>query len=568
MAFFFFLWAAGISFRLVQVQVFDHSDLKAQVLRQNQNKDAILPVRGTIYDRNWKILARSLPAPSVFLYPFEDESFSSQMEKIYKLKGILNLSSKEIRRIKTRIEKGDPFIWIKRKIDNQQTERVKNLRLPGIFLKMENKRYYPHEKLAAHVLGGVSVDDEGLSGIEWQYNSKLRGKKGERLILRDARKREYNFEILKEPEPGKDIILAIDETIQFIAEKELKRNVLQHGASWGSVIIALPSSGEILALANYPTYDPNRYPPSQLEAGRNRAIHYNFEPGSTFKIVTALAALEANRVQLNDTFECGEGVISLAGKTIRDHKKFGQLTFPEIIQYSSNVGAIQIGQLVGERFFFERIKAYGFGERTGIDLPGEEKGIFRKLRDWSKISLASLSFGQEISVTAIQLLQTMNIIANKGLITNPKIVKKILLSKNEARERSSRHRRVLSKKAASAMIKILERAVKEGTGTTAQIKGYGIAGKTGTAQKFDPTINVYSSKLHTSSFVGFAPVDKPAFSMIVVIDEPKDKYYGGEVAAPLFRKIAQHLFLYLRIPPQKEESQTLITAKLRREGIR
>jgi len=256
----------------------------------------------------------------------------------------------------------------------------------------------------------------------------------------------------------------------------------------------------------------------------------------------------------------------LVGKTIRDHEKFGQLTFTEVIQYSSNVGAIQIGQLVGERFFFERIKAYGFGERTRIDLPGEEKGIFRKLSDWSKISLASLSFGQEISVTAIQLLQAVNIIANRGLITNPKIVKKILLSKNEARERPSHHKRVLAKETTSNMIKILERVVEEGTGTTAHIEGYRIAGKTGTAQKFDPKINAYSLTLHTSSFVGFAPVEKPAFTMIVVIDEPKDKYYGGEVAAPLFRKIAQRLFLYLRIPPQKEKSKVLLTARLRGES--
>jgi cell division protein FtsI (penicillin-binding protein 3) len=318
-------------------------------------------------------------------------------------------------------------------------------------------------------------------------------------------------------------------------------------------------------MANYPTYDPNKYPPFSLESARNRAIHYNFEPGSTFKIVTALAALEANQIALNETFDCGEGIIHLAGKTIRDHKKFGWLTFPEIIQYSSNVGAIKIGQLVGENFFFKKIKAYGFGERTGIDLPGEEKGIFRKLSDWSRISLASLSFGQEISVTAVQLLQTMNIIANRGLITNPKMVKKILLSKNEARERPSLHKRVLSKKAASAMIEILERVVKDGTGTMARINGFRIAGKTGTAQKFDPKINAYSSVLHTSSFVGFAPVDKPAFSMIVVIDEPQGAYLGGEVAAPLFRQIAQRLFLYLRIPPQKEGSQSLITARLRRE---
>ncbi len=565
LAFFFFLWAAGLTFRLIQIQVVDHPRLKAQVLHQNQNKDTILPVRGTIYDRKGKIFARSLPAPSVFLYPFEDETPAAQMEKINKLKGILNLSYQEIQRIKARIKKGDLFIWIKRKIDQQQAERVKNLRLPGIFLKLENKRYYPQKNLAAHVLGGVSIDDEGLGGVEWQYNSRLRGKRGERLILRDAKKREYNFEILKEPEPGKDLVLAVDETIQYIVEKELKKVVLQHRASWGTVIVAVPSTGEILAMANYPTYDPNKYPPSWPESARNRAIHYNFEPGSTFKIVTAMAALEANRIALNDTFDCGEGVIHLAGKTIRDHKKFGRLTFPEVIQHSSNVGAIKIGQLVGESFFFEKIKAYGFGERTGIDLPGEEKGIFRKLSDWSRISLASLSFGQEISVTAVQLLQTMNIIANRGLITTPKIVKKILLSENEVRERPSHHKRVLSKKAASTMIEILERVVEHGTGTMARINGYRIAGKTGTAQKFDKKINAYSSVLHTSSFVGFAPVEKPAFAMIVVIDEPQGAYMGGEIAAPLFRQIAERLFLYLHIPPQKEGSRSMITARLRRE---
>lgn len=567
LSFFFLIWTAGLALRLIKFQVIDHARLKAEVLDQNQNITTILPKRGTIFDRNGKILARSLPAPSVFLCPFEDESIESQFEKIYKLKRILDLSSNEIQKIKARIEKKASFIWIKRKIDPGQAEQIEKLRLPGIFFKTENRRFYPQGNLAAHILGGVSIDEDGLSGIEYQHRSRLRGKEGIYHISRDAKKRNYRFEILIQPVPGKDLILAIDETIQYIAEKELKKAVLRYSASWGIVIVAHPSTGEILAMANYPNYDPNEYPPTPLELGRNKAIHYNFEPGSTFKIATALAALEANRVSLNDTFHCGEGVIHLAGKTIHDHKKFALLSFPEIIQYSSNVGAIQIGQRVGQKSFYQTIKALGFGQKTGIDLPAEEKGIFRDLNQWSKLSLASISFGQEISVTAIQLLQTINIIANRGLITTPKIVKKILISSDEIRERPSHFKRVLSKESTSALIGILEKVVEQGTGTSAQIKGYKIAGKTGTAQKFDPMIGAYSPTLHTSSFVGFVPVDKPAFSMVVVIDEPKGQYYGGEIAAPLFQKIAQRLLLYLSIPPQKETAK-LVTARLNTESIR
>jgi len=562
MAFFIILWMAGLSLRLIKIQVIDHIQLKATVLQQNHNIGTILPKRGTIYDRGGQILARSLPAPSIFFSPFENESLQNQLNKIIKLKEVLNLSPKEIQRIKARIEKKDRFIWIKRKVTPQQAKKIKSLRLPGIFLKEENKRFYPQGKLAAHVLGGVGIDEDGQSGIEWKYNTKLRGKEGKHLILLDAKKREYRFETIKEPEAGKDLILTIDETIQYIAEKELEIAVLKHKASWGTVIIAQPDTGEIMAMANYPSYNPNNYPPSPLELDRNKAIHYNFEPGSTFKIVTASAALESKRVSLDDTFDCGQGVIYFAGRTISDHHKFSLLSFPEIIRYSSNVGAIRIGQNVGERFFYQTIKNFGFGDKTGIDLPAEEIGIFRALNNWSKISLASLSIGQEISVTAIQLLQSISLIANKGLLTNPKIVKKILISPYEARERPAHYRRVLSKTTAEIMIKMLESVVQEGTGKKAQIKGYKIAGKTGTAQKFDSSIGAYSSTRHTASFVGFVPVDKPVFSMVVVIDEPKGKYYGGDVASPLFCKIAQRLLLYLRIPPQKDSPKPLITAKL------
>ena len=568
MSFFFIVWLVVLSLRLFQIQVLDHAQLKKKVFEQNRNRDIILPKRGTIYDRKGKILAQSLPSPSFFYTSFEDEPSPTQMERISRLKEVLNLSSEELERIKIRIEKKEHFIWIKRKVSPEQAEEVKSLRIPGVFLKEENKRFYPQGRLSAHVLGGVGTDEDGLAGLEHKYDIRLKGKKGECLILRDAKKREYSVETLREPVPGNDIILTLDETVQYIAERELERAILETQASWGTVIISEPSTGEILAMASYPTYDPNHYPPSHPDLEVNRAVRYNFEPGSTFKIVTASAALEAQCVQVDDIFDCGDGAITVAGQVIKDHKKFSLLSFPQVIQHSSNVGAIRIGLRIPKNDFHQTIKSFGFGERTKIDLPGEEMGIFRAPKDWTEISQASLSFGHEISVTAIQLLQAMNIIANRGVMVTPKIVKKILTSPDEERVRPSHYKRVLSEVTASTMAQVLELVTLGGTGKTARIEGYRIAGKTGTAQKFDPEINAYSSTLHTASFVGFVPIDEPAFSMIIVLDNPKGKYYGGEIAAPVFRRIAEQLLIYLRIPPQEDTAKPLLFAHLWREDQR
>ena len=558
LGFFFMIWLVGLTIRLIQLQVFEHPRLKTEVLEQNQNRNTIHPKRGTIYDCMGDILARSLPIQSVFFSPFKGEPSHLQIEKIKKLKKILDLSENELQSIYKRIEKNSSFIWLKRKIDPAKEEKVKELSLSGVYFLEENKRFYPHGKLAAHLLGRVNIDDVGASGVEYKYNSVLEGKKGEHLILRDAKKREYRFETLKEPEAGKDLILTIDETIQYYAEKELERAMRKTEASWGTVIISQPATGEILAMANYPTCDLNNPPPMPLELDRNKAIHHNFEPGSTFKIVTASAALEARKVNLTDSFDCSKGFIRVAGKTIRDHELFGVLSFPEIIIHSSNVGTIQFGQSIGEEIFFETIKAFGFGKKTGIDLPAEEKGIFGPLDNWTQISAASLSIGYEISVTATQLLQAINVVANKGFIISPRVVKKILSSADEAMEKPYRRKRILSEKTALILTSILQNAVRRGTGITARINGYKVAGKTGTAQKFDPSIGGYSSTAHTSSFAGFVPADNPAISIVVVIDEPKGPYTGGEVAAPLFRDIATLVLRYLRIPKQDEHLNTII----------
>jgi cell division protein FtsI (penicillin-binding protein 3) len=561
LGFFFMLWLVALVSRLIQLQVFEHPRLKTEVLEQNQNRNTIHPKRGTIFDCTGNILARSLPVQSVFFSPFKGEPYRLQLEKIAKLKKVLNLSENELQKIYKRIQKNASFIWVKRKIGPQKEEEVKKLSLGGIYFMEENKRFYPHGKLAAHLLGRVNIDDIGASGIEYKYNSVLAGKEGEHLILRDAKKREYQFETLREPEAGKDLILTIDETIQYYAEKELERVMRKTEASWGTVIISQPATGEILAMANYPTADLNNPPPKPLTLDRNKAIHHNFEPGSTFKIVTASAALEAGKVNLTDSFDCSKGFIRVAGKTIRDHELFGVLSFPEVIIHSSNVGTIQFGQSIGEEIFFDTIKAFGFGQKTGIDLPAEEKGIFRPLDSWTQISTSSLSIGYEISVTATQLLQAINAIANKGFIISPKVVKKILSSADEITEKPYRRRRLISEKTASILSSILQNSVQRGTGFTARIKGYKVAGKTGTAQKFDSTIGGYSSTVHISSFAGFVPADNPALSMIVVIDEPKGPYTGGEVAAPLFREIASLVLRYLRIPKQEDRLHTVIAER-------
>lgn len=568
LTFFLVIWACGLGLRLIQLQIIEHATLKAQVTEQNHNTVKVIPERGTIFDRKGNILARSLPRKSVFYTPFEEEPYLSQCQTIDKLKGVLDLSDRELWIIKNRIKKNAPFIWVKRKIYPEEEEKVKSLHLGGIHLLEENKRFYAQGKLAAYLLGRVDIDDIGASGVEKEYNSILEGKIGKRLMLMDAKRRDYRMETVEEPEPGRDLILTIDETIQYIAEKELERAVQESEANWGTVVIGEPITGEILAMANYPSCNLNSPPKGPSLLDRNAAIHHLFEPGSTFKIITASGALETKSIPLDESFDCSKGAIFVAGKTIRDYHRFGILSFPEVIIHSSNVGTVQIGQRTGEDTIYKTIKAFGFGQRTGIDLPAEERGIFRPLDRWTKISVSSLSIGYEVSVTAIQMLQAINTVANRGITITPRVVKKILISPDEIKEKPIRSKRVISEETALTLTSILQNVILEGTGKAAQIKGYNAAGKTGTAQKYDNSKGGYSSSSHVASFVGFAPVENPALSIVVVIDEPKGQYYGGQVAAPVFREISSQVLRYLRIPRQKTFTEAIIAAKPSKQATR
>ncbi len=567
------LWFVLVAARLVQLQVFKHRELKSEAIEQNRYIRDVWPTRGTITDRHGKLLARSLPFPSLFLAPEANESRESLSRKIKQVQQIIPLSAKEIQRVKNRVENGDRFIWIKRKIPWEYLEKLKQAEIPGVFLQTETKRFYPYGSYLAHVLGAVDIDDQGLGGIEYKYNQLLQGKKGRVLVRRDALRRKYDLEVLEPAIPGNDLVLTIDSTIQYIAERELERAVDENQASWGTVIVSHPPTGEILAMASYPDYDPNYYPPADPSAQINRAIQENFEPGSAFKIITAAAALESGKVNLRRIYDCSAGYVSIGGLAIRDHKRFNLLTFPEVFIHSSNVGTIQVAMELGEYYFFEMIRKFRFGEKTGIDLPGEEAGILRPPSSWTVHTLPHISVGYEISVTAVQLLQALNVLANRGDLVPPRVVRAINGPDGNKPASTPPSCRVLAAETAAYMIDaIFSKVVEEGTGTAARVLGFPAAGKTGTAQKFDPVTKSYSSSRHRAVFLGFIPVDNPRISIIVVIDEPKaGKYYGGDVAAPVFREIASRVLLYLRELPRVRAGKWVVAshqAQITREDNR
>ncbi|MBD3414714.1 MAG: hypothetical protein GF421_09830 [Candidatus Aminicenantes bacterium] len=561
MVFLSLIWSTLVVLRLVQIQVIQHKDFKQQVQRQNQNKDDILPKRGTIFDRNGNRLACSIPRATVVYSTVEDEPLDVQFRRINQLKRILGISSKKVRSIKSQIREDDPHIVLKRKIEPEKEALLNDLSLKGVHMREESKRFYPHNDLASHVIGRVDFYEKGINGVELKFNSLLRGEKGVMLNYRDARRKEYSFQVLKPAQPGNDLVLSIDETVQYIASKNLEKAVQKARAAWGTIIVSHPRSGEILAMSSCPESDLNQKLTDLRLLNMNKAIHHMFDPGSTFKIITFTAAIDSHRIPYSQTFDCSKGYIRVVNKTFHDHHKFEQLSFPEVIIHSSNVGTIKISQQVGEELLYEKIKSFGFGEKTGIELPAEQSGIAHPIRNWSRLSLASLSIGYEISVTALQLLSSLNIIANQGAQIPFTILKKSSRTSLKPDEEENIPRQVISKSTALQIKDMLKRVVTEGTGQTAQVKGYQAAGKTGTAQKIDPQTGGYTSRAHTSVFMGFVPADDPVISIIVVVDDPKGLYYGSQVAAPVFKETALKVLRYLGIPPDDEPEKPIIAAQ-------
>lgn len=568
LSFVFIAWSAALAFRLFQLQVQGHAGAKAAVLSQNQRTRTIEPERGNITDRNGQILACSLPAVSVFISPVENETPAEERRKVAALGSALGLEEKVASMILNRLRNQETFTYVKHKISREEAAPVMAMNLPGVGFEPVTKRHYPLRFSAAHVLGGVNLFENSRGGVENYYHALLKGEEGEQIVYKDNRSRNYQIRVIRPPVPGRDLVLTIDATIQYIVEKELTKAVVDHSAAWGTVIVMDPFSGEILALANHPDYDVNEFP-GPRNAWLNRAVQLSYEPGSTFKIVTAAAARERGVVGYSEVFDCSAGAITLGGLTIRDHVRMGLLTFPKVLIESSNVGTVKVALRLSPEEFHAAITDFGFGTKTGIDLPGEVNGRVRPVKDWNRrSSLPHIAIGYELMTSPLQILQAMNAFATGGLIVRPRVVKNApeLLPTQEASPEDVR--RVISEKTAAELVELaFERAVEEGTGKQGRLEGYGIAGKTGTAQVYDPVLRSYTTKKYIASFVGFVPVSRPALTMIVVLGEPKEGfYYGGEVCAPVFRDIARQVLRYLRVPPDKPFGGRTVTADLKREG--
>jgi cell division protein FtsI (penicillin-binding protein 3) len=540
-------WMLLIGARLVQLQVSQHEDFAARARNQQLSAIETSPTRGQLLDRQGRELARSIDTESFFADP---RDISDPVDTSRRIAAITGQDRNELAgRLSAAIDAKKQFIWIIRRLDIDTAKKLDALELKGVLSRKEPKRFYPNDSLAAHVLGFVGTDEVGLSGVEKYYNEKIRGESGKVYLEMDRERRAFeSYEV--QPNPGQTVVLTIDQTIQYRTEQALSAQVERTHAKSGTAIVMDPQTGEILALANAPTFDPNQPPKDSTDNRANGALQNIYEPGSTFKIVAYSAAIEKGLVSPEDKIDCQMGQITVAGRLIHDHKKFGLLTISDALAQSSNVGAIKLGLLVGNESMYDYMKRFGFGSRTGIDLAGESPGILKTLARWQPSSIGSLAMGQEVGVTALQMATAYSVLANDGMLVKPHVVRELRSPDGSVLfQAKPETRRALKPETTAALRNMLEGVTLHGTARKAQLEGYTAAGKTGTAQKVDPNTHAYSATRFIGSFVGFAPVSHPAVVIIVVIDEPQGAYHGGDVAAPVFREIAEQILPDLSVAP-------------------
>lgn len=544
---------AIVIFRLILIMFVEHETYFARAKIQQIKKEEITPKRGNIYDRKGRELAVSLEKESLFVDPLALRDYKD----IEKLKAYVKVNAHLLENSTNRNRR---FIWIERKIDSHMANQIKALKIEGLGFVTEGARFYPKGFLASHIIGFVNIDEQGIEGLESYYDRYLRAQKSAKTVLRDARGKKLSEGNLDEIK-GNDLFLTIDEGLQYIVEKHLDWTVKKWQANSAIAIMMDPFTGEILALANRPTYDPNSLKSLKNPAIiRNRAITDLYEPGSTFKIVTATAALEEGIVKTNTKFDCSLGHIEVGGKKVKDAHKHGVLTFEEVIQKSSNVGTIKIAMMLGRERLYNYIKKFGFGEKTGVDLPGEISGYVRPLSRWSGTSMGAIPIGQEVGVTALQILRAYSAIANGGYLVKPYVVSEIRSPEGKIVYKAVIDReRIVSEKTAYTLREILKKVTQEGgTATTAKVEGNNVAGKTGTAQKYDPKTKRYSKDKYVSSFVGFIPAENPRIALIVVVHDPRGAHYGGVVAGPVFRAISDEAMAYLNVPRDDAKDKGLL----------
>ncbi len=547
----------AVIFRLADIMLLNHQWFLDKA-REQQIKKEVVPVRrGIIFDRKGRELAINLDTESVFCDPAE---VVSPDQVAVALSRTMNNKPDAIL---TRLSANGRFNWIQRKVSIQETQRIRDMKLGGIGFVPELKRFYPEGSLASHIIGFVGVDNNGLEGIEKSYDRYLSAVSERVSVLRDARGNSLSEGMSKEIK-GNNIVLTIDEGLQYIVEKNLDEAVTQWQAASATVIMMDPNTGEVLAMASRPTYDLNNAAEVTPAKRRNRAVTDCYEPGSTFKIVVGTAALEEGLVKPETRFDCSAGYVEVGGRKIKDAERHGVLTFKEIIQKSSNVGTIKIGLNLGREKIYSYIRKYGFGEKTDFDLGGEASGWIRPPERWSGTSIGAISIGQEVAVTPLQVLRAYSVIANGGFLVRPHVVSAISSPAGAVIYRAAGERqRIISESTVKTFKNILKTVTEEGgTATGAAIDGNEVAGKTGTAQLIDPKTKRYSKDKYVSSFVGFVPADDPRIAMIVVIHEPKGAIYGGLVAGPVFKQIANQALSYLSVPrDDSAEKRLLLVSK-------
>lgn len=541
--------------RLFFIQIFRSAYLTGLAKRQHNLFVELEPRRGTIYDTYLKPQAINITVDSLYASP--DEIPPKDKEKI--IRQLLPLLKVDYAYLRDRLYRKKSFVWLARKITPQQSQEIKRLNLKGINFIKESKRSYPNSYLTSHVVGFAGLDNVGLEGLELFYDKELKGESGYALFLRDARQKKLElYEKMISPKNGYDLVLTVDEVIQYIAERELEKVYKTYHAKSATIIIMDPHTGAILALANRPNFDLNEYTRVDKDRVRNRSISDLFEPGSVFKIVTLAAALEEKKVAEDDKFFCENGSYRVASHTLHDHRPHGWLSFREVIEQSSNIGTTKVAQILGQDNIYRYIKLFGFGVKLGVDLPGEISGMTKEPRFWSKISIAAIPIGQEVGVTALQLVTAISAIANGGQLMQPYIVKEIRDEYGQLIKAVSPTmiHKVISLDTAARMKRILTGAVEEGTGKLAKLEDFSIAGKTGTAQKLEPN-GTYSHRKFIASFIGFAPAEDPMIAIAVIVDEPRPSYFGGVVAAPVFKNVAMDVVRYLRVNQTPEETFAL-----------
>src|SRR6266852_6155822 len=554
------LWMGAVFGRLGYLQLFLHSEYMARAQRQQQRVIEITPQRGAIFDRNMHPLAMSIPVDSAFAVPSElgDQQLAARL-----LSGVLGIP-REL--LEARLQSSRSFVWIARKLPPDKKDAVEALNLKGVYFQKENQRIYPKRDLASHVLGFVDLDEKGLGGIEYELDGQIRGKSEKIIVMADARQRWFDGGEAQR-ERGANVVLTLDEKIQYIAERELAAAVAKTHATAGTVMVMNPNNGEILALANWPKFNPNAANESPAEARMNRAVSALYEPGSTCKLITLAAAFDQGITRPEEVFDCENGAVYVAGHRIRDHKPFGLLSVADILAQSSDVGAIKIALRLGAPKFYDYIRAFGFGQPTGVDIPGESKGPLRRLENWAAVATGSISKGQEVGVTPIQLISAVSAIANGGMLYKPHVVAELRrenqLAPPQGPLASAEPRKVIRPETAATLRRLMEGVVLNGTGPLARLDGWTAAGKTGSAQKIDPATGRYSATQLIASFTGFAPINDPAVTILVSLDSPVGQHEGGQVAAPVFKRIAEQVLAYLNVPRDVPLSPKLLQASYR-----